>query len=157
MKRLKRNSLKSSEQGLLSSTKSTTAAAPNFYLPDECWESVFKFVIDKDNTTGSPTVATFHRQSTLASNVSPRSPSNSFPSPIFFYYLSRSVNQQAFSSLASSVDSPTSPPLTLQATTVTSIGFSAKYIFPSNSHHSISLTNTPFPQMGYEPSPKRLL
>jgi len=49
MKRKRSNSLKSSQQQLFSSsTKTTTITATYFYLPDECWECVFKFFTDGD-------------------------------------------------------------------------------------------------------------
>jgi F-box/leucine-rich repeat protein 2/20 len=45
------SSSSSSQQQLFSSPKSTIVAeAPDLYLPDECWELVFKFLIhDEDN------------------------------------------------------------------------------------------------------------
>jgi F-box and leucine-rich repeat protein 2/20 len=52
MKR-KRNSLKSSQQqqqqslsSIITRSKTLHAAATKFYLPDECWESIFKFIIN---------------------------------------------------------------------------------------------------------------
>ncbi|MCI18963.1 F-box/LRR-repeat protein, partial [Trifolium medium] len=54
MKRKRTTCLKSSssQQQLLSSPKSTVMDEDDFYLPDECWEDVFKFLMmDEDNNS----------------------------------------------------------------------------------------------------------
>lgn len=113
-----RNSLSSSHQQSISksTTRSKSISATYFYL-HECWEFVFKFLINGDENNSC---SYFKSLSFVSCSFS--------PSPTVLDFHSTYGVQHALSSLASSEGSSTSPPSTSDATSVASTSFSAKFL-----------------------------
>ena len=103
---------------LLSFTRIRVVVAPDFYLSNECWESIFKFIInvcEYDN----------HRHLKTLSVVSKQFPSitNRLLFSLAIYNATRPFL------LTSSIDSPASTLLTSRAMKMTSTRFSVKSLF----------------------------
>ncbi|KAK2378563.1 F-box/LRR-repeat protein [Trifolium repens] len=93
-------------------------AATKFYLPYDCWESVFKFLETAATTTTTTVVAT--------SSLSPSSPNSFSLLPTLFNPHSMSIIQHVLFFIVSSKGSPISPPSTSPTSAVTLMHFSLK-------------------------------